>query len=316
MTKSFDRPYPNPDSDRGFVLILVIWIAALVALIALAFSASVRSHLKLISNTIQSAKAEALADAGVELAALALISEAQPASRTAARSRRFPVDGSPTACAVDGQGRITLRVQDTGGRISLNLAGERLLQALFIGLGASRELASRYADTIIDYRDADSNRRPNGAEQPEYADAGRPAGPKNAPFDTLEELNQVLGLEPAMIALITPYVTVHSQTAGLDPRATTVELAVLLARGVEQLPARSSLQSATGGALPGEFVIGSPQRVFLITSEARTDAGAVFVRETVAELQSTLNAVPAYKIWRRGAAAAAEAPAPEALPPC
>lgn len=282
--------------DRGFVLILVIWLTALLALLAVGFAAAVQSNLRLTSSAIQSAKAEAAADSGIQLAVLSLVSGAAPAAR------RFAFDGTKVACAIDDQSWLAIKVQDSGGRISLNLANERLLQALFLGLGATLDAASRATDSIIDYRDADSDRRPNGAEKPEYDAAGRPLGPKNGPFDTIEELNQVLGLEPEMVAKMTPFVTVHSQTAGIDPRAATNELAELLARGVQQLPARSGpgALATDPGALPAEFVIGSPQRVLFVTSESHLKSGAAFVRETVVELQSTRDGVPAVKMWKRG----------------
>jgi general secretion pathway protein K len=299
--------------DRGFVLVLVIFVTALIALLALAFSASVRSHMRLAAAAIQGAKAEALADAGVQLAVLSVVAGPQGA----ARNRRFPIDGSPVSCAIDDQSFVVLRTQDAGGRVSINLAGERMLLALFIGAGASREAASRATDLILDYRDPDSNRRVNGAERPEYIAAGRPQGPKNAPFDTIEELDQVLGLDPALIAAVLPFITVHSQTAGLDPRAAVPELAASLARGIAELPSRQGPALTDPGIVPAEFVVGSPQRVFSIVAEGRLDNGAVFVRETVVELQSTRAAVPLYRMWKRGTVSGSQAAVqPGSLPPC
>lgn len=282
-------------SDRGFVLILVIWFAALLALLAAGFTSAVRANLRLTSGAVQGAKAEALADAGVELAVLSLIA--------GGAERRFPINGAVRSCSMRGLGVVDLRVQDAGGRVSLNLASERMLQALFIGLGAEREAASTMADLILDYRDADSNRRPNGAEKPEYLAAGRPLGPKNAPFDTVEELNQVLGVDPALVALALPHLTVHSQTAGLDPRTTTRELAAILMRGGDQLPLKVGVVPALSDGMPGEFITNSPQKVFWVASEARLENGAVFVREAVVELQSTRTATPLYKLWKRAVAA-------------
>ena len=300
-------------TDRGFTLIIVLWLTALLALLAAGFSLAVRSHLRLAANATQSAKAEAAADAGVQLAALSLIAGRQ----SGAQSRRFPIDGTAQSCALDGQASLTIQVQDAGGRININLANERLLQALFIGLGASRERASSATDAIIDYRDADSDRRPNGAEKPEYLAAGRPLGPKNAPFDTIEELNQVLGLDPEMIARASPFITVHSQTAGLDPRGAKPELAALLARGAAELPAKPGPASSIASGLPAEFVVGSPQRVFHVRSQARLPAGAVYVRETVVELPSSSAAMPVFKMWKRGVAEdGAVRPEGGGLPPC
>lgn len=303
----YERAASRP--DRGFVLIVVIFVTALLALLALGFSASVRSHIRLAASSIESAKAEAIADAGIQIAALSMI-----ATQGTPLQRRFPINGTPASCAI-GEAAVTLRVQDAGGRININLAGERLLLALFIGLSGSRDAASRATDSILDYRDTDSDRRPNGAEKPDYVAAGRPLGPKNGPFDTIEELNQVLGLDPALIAAARPFVTVHSQTAGLDPRAASPALMAMLARGAAELPARPGALSADSGVLPPEFAIGSPQRVFQVTSEGMLPGGAVFVRESVIELQSSRSGVPAYKMWRRGVSAG---PPPDlsVLPPC
>ena len=296
-------------SDRGFVLIVVIWFAALLALLAVGFSSAVRANLRLTSSAVQGAKAEALADAGVELAVLSLMAGGP--------ERRFPIDGSLRLCSMRGLGVVGLRIQDTGGRVSLNLASERMLQALFIGLGAERDAASTMSDTILDYRDADSNRRPNGAENPEYLAAGRALGPKNAPFDTVEELNQVLGIDPARVALAMPHLTVHSQTAGLDPRTATRELAAILSRGGDQLPARIGPATALSAGMPAEFITNSPQKVFWVASEARLENGALFVREAVVELQSTRTATPLYKMWKRGTSTGGEVgPAGAEVPPC
>lgn len=295
-------------SERGFILIVVIWFAALLALLAAGFASAVRANLRLTSSAVQGAKAEALADAGVELAVLSLIAGGP--------DRRFPIDGSLRSCKMLGLGLVRLRVQDAGGRVSLNLAGERMLQALFIGLGAERDVASTMSDAILDYRDADSNRRANGAERPEYLAAGRGLGPKNAPFDTVEELNQVLRLDPALVVLALPHLTVHSATAGLDARTTTRELAAILSLGADQLPLRVGAATIAGVGIPGEFITNSPQKVFWVASEARLENGAVFVREAVVELQSTRAATPLYKMWKRGVMPADAAEAQSEVPPC
>ena len=221
----------------GFVLIVVIWMAALLALIAAGFARSVQTYVRVTANSIESARAEALADSGVNLAIIDLV-----AMRTAPdRARRFPIEGTAVACAMGGDATISIGVQDAGGRINLNLAGEGLLAALFVGLGATHDAAARYADTIIDFRDRDDVRRPHGAEAAEYRAAGVTMRPKNAPFEAFEELHQVLGLEPEMIAAMRPHVTLHSASAGLDPRVIQPALLELLTGGQDQRPAAGQL---------------------------------------------------------------------------
>ncbi len=203
------------------------------------------------------------------------------------------------SCNAGGDDRLVIRVQDAAGKINLNLASERLLMALFTGLGTSRVAASGYTDAIIDFRDADNDRRLAGAEKPEYLAAGRTFGPKNAPLDSLEELNEILGLDVDIVTAMLPHVTVHSGLAGLDPRFTTAQLTELLARGLEELPAASS-QSLGSGRLPAEFAARSTQRVLLTKVSAVLASGVSFVREAVIELPPDRNKLPSYLAWKRG----------------
>lgn len=303
------RPARLDTTTGGFALVVVVFITALLALLAITLTVAVRSHLRLTATAVRAAKAEAAADAGVQLAVLSLVAGSQPRGK-----RRFPINGQLALCTMSDGTVLALRIQDTSGRVSLNLAGERLLMALFLGLGASTQDASRATDLIIDYRDADPDRRPNGAEAPEYVAANR-TGPKNGPFDTVEELSRVLGLDAALSAAAQPFLSAHSQTAGLDLRSITPELTQILLRGFEQLPARAGALSNTTGALPAEFLSGSPERVFTVSSEAHLADGTVFVRQSVLELQATRTSVPVFKSWSRGERGPATAIDP-AAPPC
>lgn len=297
-------------SGQGFALVAVVFVTALMALLAVGLTVAVRSHLRLTASTLRAAKAEAAADSGVQLAVLSLV-----ASSGAGSLRRFAINGQPSPCRLPDGSVVVLRIEDSSGRVSLNLAGERLLMALFIGTGASFDEASRAVDLIIDYRDPDSVRRPNGAEAPEYLAAGW-AGPKNAPFDTVEELGRVLGLNGAVWAAAAPYLTVHSQTAGLALRSVSPALTHILLRGMEKLPARPGAGSNPADALPTEFLTGSPERVFHVSSEARLADGSVFVRQAVLELQSTRSSVPAFKNWSRGERGPPLDLATQAVPGC
>ena len=299
--------------SEGFILIIVIWVAALLALVAAAFTRSAQSHVRATASSIQSMRAELLADSGLSLATLDLIS--RRLDRDESR-RRFPVDGTPIRCSLDGGGRLVVVLQDAGGKVNLNTASDELLRALFVGLGASNAKASGYADVIIDYRDRDDLRRPSGAEKPEYLAAGRTHGPKNATLDSLDELFEVLGLDPEIIAAMMPHVTLHSGTAGLDPQMTGPVLTELVARGATGLSGSTGSRISERG-LPTDFIVSSTQRVFLARITARTTTGATYVREAVVELQQDRDGLPVYKVWKRGAEADEFEGGPGVvLPPC
>jgi general secretion pathway protein K len=299
-------------TDSGFALIVVIWMAGLVGLLAIGFISGSRSYVRDTASAAQTARAEALADAGVNLAVLDLVS----AQTDPNYSRRFPLDATAVTCAVAPVDVIEVRVQDSGGRINLNSAGPRLLQSLFLGLGLNLDTASRYTDRIIDYRDPDDDQLPNGAERPAYLAAGHPP-PKNAPFDSVEELHQVLGLDENTIAAIEDHLTLYSGMAGVNPKTVSKELAEILRRGEGQLEATDQ-QRADSDGLPFEFAMSSPQRTFVIDAKARLSTGAVYVREVVLTFSTAQSSFHAFKVWKRGKAFQGPSSAQKAseLPPC
>ncbi|MFA5949765.1 MAG: hypothetical protein WC807_05730 [Hyphomicrobium sp.] len=297
--------------QQGFVLILVLWMVVLVALMAAAFSRATQSYIREVASRSRSAQAEAIADAGINLVALDLAA-VRDAPR---RSRRFPLDGGETACQLENAGALFIRVQDAGGKVNVNLADQRLLAALFIGLGATPEAATRYADRIIDFRDRDDDRRVSGAEREEYLVAGSLRGPKNASFEAFEELHQVLGLDASMIAAMEPFTTLHSGIAGLEPAATSAKLAALINHGVSQLPF-STAAGFTADGLPPEFTVASPRRIFVASVTARLEGGATFVRDAEIDVLPGRGALPAIKTWRRGRDDEDRGGSTDELPPC
>ncbi len=82
--------------------------------------------------------------------------------------------------------RIVMR--DPRGRINLNKAGERQLREFFVALGTTETRAVSLTHAILDWRDADDLRPRQGAERDDYMRAKRTSGPKNAPFDSVDEL--------------------------------------------------------------------------------------------------------------------------------
>lgn len=295
--------------DRGFILLIVVWMAALFALTTAGFVRAVQAHLRATTVQIQSAHAELLADSGLALVALDLMEH-----QNFGRQRRFTVNGALFTCLLD-EDRLTIRLQDAGGRVNLNSASDRLLQALFVGLGASRLAAGVYAAAIIDFRAPAGELLRANVDKPDYQAAGRRLGPKNAPLDTLDELQQILGLDSAIIEAMSPHITIHSGTAGLDPEATSATLIELLARGAESLAAQQQSQS-TGSRLPSEFIVASTQRTYIATVQGELATGASYVREAVIELVPNRNGLPVYKVWKRSTGAPLATGWSDSSPPC
>lgn len=266
------------DGEAGFALIVAIWVSALVALMMLSFAAAARMHLRTTGDAVAEAQTRMLADGGVALAAAELL-------RAAARGERPSLLEAQRSCRLPDGGLLELSMTDEAAKVDINVAGEDLLTALFVGAGQSLATARRLASAVIDFRDADDERRANGAERDDYRDARHPAVPRNAPFETIGELGQVLGITPALLAALTPHLTVRSGQEGIDGAIADPALIALLGRGAEAdgLAARFT---AIGGdvSLPESFRVASAAQAFAIRSAVVAPSGTRFVREAVVGL--------------------------------
>ena len=59
--------------QRGIVLVIVLWVLALLGIVAASFQRDTRVETRVTRNLVENAKAEALADAGVQRAMLGLL---------------------------------------------------------------------------------------------------------------------------------------------------------------------------------------------------------------------------------------------------
>lgn len=272
--------------QRGLALVAVLWVITILALVAAVFTRETRGRLALTRNLAEEAKAEALAEAGVNRAMLVLLGldESVP----------WRVDGGSFSFNFAG-GQVRVTLQDEGGKIDLNRAADAVLQGLFTSVGVEPDQAQRLADAVADFRDADDLRRLNGAEDPDYAAAGLPADAKDAPFAAIEEFQQVLGVTPELYRSVAPLVTVYSPRR--DVNIATAPAAVL--RALPYLSAERAAaileQRATSAGTSRRF------RVIAVSVlvEAATAKGGRVIREAVLRRSSDAGRPFDIVKWRR-----------------
>jgi general secretion pathway protein K len=283
--------------ERGVALVIVIWTLALLAILAGSFSGASRTHARLAFNIVERTRAEALADAAVERAIAGILIPAEAGG--------LRVDQTPYAWVFEG-GEVVFSIADEGGKIDLNAAEVELLADLFTALGLSVRESVALAAAIADYADDDDEERPGGAEAAAYRRARLSYGPKNAPFERIDELNRVLGMTPELFSRLRPLITTYTGMAQPDGNVLPPEYRLLL-QGVLNRQGRGDGESLGGGSTEAGADMGSgavrqrPARetsvltslrlegtdarsgtnIFTIHAEARTAAGGLFVREAV-----------------------------------
>jgi general secretion pathway protein K len=287
--------------QSGVALVLVIWLMALMSLVAMGFAGQMRTELLIARNQVEAARARGIADAGVSIALLVL-TQSGPDVLWIPDGREYvlPYEDS----------QIRIRVQDEAGKVDLNAASDELIESLLLTLGVGSSEARRITDAIADWRDTDELRRASGAEAGEYAAERRSYGPANGPFLAIDELRLVLGVADELYTRIRPLVTVHSRNArvnsltapaevirsipGITPDAAELFLA---ARASLEIPQPALLPALLGGE---RYLLRAATRMVTIRSEGVTSDGTTFVREAVAALTRTSGDQYRLMSWRRG----------------
>ena len=211
-------------TQRGAALLLVMWLILLLSGLVAGYAMSARIESMQGNGLARSVVAREAARAGVEYA----VSRLMDADAT----KRWVPDGRGYQLVFDGA-QIEVSVRDETGKVDLNAAAPDLLAALMRTLGEPEESARRIAGAIVDWRDEDTLVQvAGGAEDPNYAAAGLAWGAKDAPFETVAEVEQVLGMRPALYRSMAPHLTVHAALA--MPDANFADAPVLQAMGVER----------------------------------------------------------------------------------
>lgn len=300
--------------QAGIALVLVVWVATLLLAIGASFLYATRTDARAMRNAATLAKAEAYALAAV---ARALLEAQKPAGSPGAwRRSPLPRDWPFEGAAI----RITLL--DESAKIDVNSANDSVLLSLLRtvgGMGADE--AAQVLDAILDWRDADSLRRPNGAEEREYAEAGLGWRPSNQPFQSLEEVQLVLGLSPDVYRRIAPMITVHSRLPGVNPHYASRDVLLALPNVTEEqvdayIAERDAAFEASvqppAFAAAGPYANYSPSSAVRVRVEVGTEDGAWRAWEAVGVLTPQFPQRPyALLAWRELAKPRIPAPAAE-----
>jgi general secretion pathway protein K len=301
--------------QRGIALIMVLWLTVLIAVIGSSFAYSMRGEALAARNTMSLAQARAAADGAVERTAYEL-------SRPRVSTDAWAPDGQPHAWT-DGDVALTASAYDESSRIDLNAASDALLKGMLQNVGGQdAETAQRTVDAILDWRDADELKRPNGAEAPYYLAAGSKYVPTNSPFESVGELQRVLGVDPALMARVAPLLTVYSRQQGIDlktaPREVLLALPGVTAEQVDAFVA--ARVEALRSKLPippfpqGQAFASAGVLVWRIHVLARTSDGVTFARDAVVRLSNDQRRPIVTLLWKEGASEAAPEPSASGKP--
>ncbi len=191
-------------TQKGFALVLVLWILSLLTIMAGSFALSMRRETAIIEGVKYNAESQTIAESAFALAQLMLLNPDEKS--------RWRADGS--IYQIDfADAQVRLRLLSETGKIDINVANPKLLTALMTHAPAESKQQTQLLSAMLDWRDADESVREEGAEKAEYKHAKLSYGPRNKRFRSTEELQLVLGMNGEIFKWIKPLITVFSGQA-------------------------------------------------------------------------------------------------------
>lgn len=192
-------------TERGFALLIVLWMLVLIAFITLQVTATGRTEARIAANMAANAAAAAAAD-GAIFEAIFNLNDPRP-------ERRWMADGAAHELQI-GNSRIAVSVEDEAGRINPNLAAPALLEGLLRAVGTKRENAADLAQAISTWV---GSMRAAGASQSASA----------AALESIEELGQVDGMTTQLLQALRPHLSLFAPAVPNAAHADPVVVAAI-----------------------------------------------------------------------------------------
>ncbi|MEO7066140.1 MAG: type II secretion system protein GspK [Rhodanobacter sp.] len=199
---------PFAARQRGVALLLVLWACTLLAVLLGGYAALARTEGLQARYQFAQTQAHYAAEAGIMRAVYGL--------QDPVLKQRWVGDGRPYTFQYDGAA-VTISAIGESGKVDLNAATPEVLQGLFRAAGLDQTQAQVVASHVVEWRSQPSLEGEADARRAQYAAAGRHYGPRNGPFASVEELQLVLGVTPALYRTLAPDITVWSGNPSPDP---------------------------------------------------------------------------------------------------
>jgi general secretion pathway protein K len=194
-------------AQQGFALLVVLWSVVFLAFLMTQILAGSRTAISLASNLRAAAQARAADDGAIDEAIFHALATGRD---------NWPPDGAPHLLTIGGLG-VSLRIETLAGRVNPNIASGALLAGLLHAAGEPGNTAAQLAQNILDWRSPAASLQAAAALADTYRAAGLPYGPPATQFADLDQLSDVLGFTPALLAALKPHLSLY-QPGDPDPK--------------------------------------------------------------------------------------------------
>ncbi|MER9934321.1 hypothetical protein [Mesorhizobium sp. M0088] len=208
----------HESASAGFSLVAVLVFMLIVSATVVPFAVTAKTRLMIANNEVEQERLSLLAEGLGNVVA----SELTGGSGT----KTFPLDSTPAACR-SGAFSFDVRVQDHGGLIDLNAADDHLLALGFASLGFEQQTSQALAEAAMRFRD----NAKLFAGQPRPRSSVGPPEDKQAPFESVSELQEFSALASVPLQSLHAVFTVNSKRGTISADHAPNRLRAVLASG-------------------------------------------------------------------------------------
>lgn len=209
----------NNYHHSGFALVILIWILSLLSLMAASFTQTIRREMSISNGIKENANALALAETWLMITGL-MLSHPNPQQRWVANGAIYHANLKLN--------EVRIRAFSETGKVNINTAKDDLLHAVINYSVKDVNQQNALLDAIVDWRDADDDPHPAGAEASQYTKKGLTYQPSNQPFQSLEELQLVFGMDEEIFNDIKEFITVYAEKPEIEYALASEELLRLI----------------------------------------------------------------------------------------
>ncbi len=178
-------------TQKGAVLILVLWVIAFLSMIGGYFTLETTLKRNLGFNPWNLLRAKL----AINSALLVIAPHIKPFGQEEENQDQFIVpDGTHYKISIGGQ-NLKFSIEDERGKIDLNKAPDEMIEMALQGL-LGKEEGEILSDSILDWKDNDQDERTNGAEKDYYLSLRPSYEPSDSKFILLDQLLLVRGVSP------------------------------------------------------------------------------------------------------------------------
>lgn len=208
----------DESASSGFSLVAVLVFMLIVSAIVVPFAVTAKTRLMIANSEVEQERLSLLAEGLGNVVASALTG--------ASDGQKFPLDSTPASCR-SGELSFAVRVQDHGGLIDLNAADDSLLGLGFAALGFEQQTSAELAKATIRFRDSAKL----FADLPRSRSAVGPPEDKQAPFESVSELQEFPALASIPLRALNGVFTVNSKRGTVSADRAPSRLRAALASG-------------------------------------------------------------------------------------